>query len=77
MSEPKAINCRLGDDDQDLKKMLMDTKDKTARVKELLRKGLHYEESGFEAHVRERQVTEAKRNNARRLAARVLLYNKR
>jgi hypothetical protein len=40
---PKMINCRLKADDKDLQEMLAKASDKTARIKELIRKGLEAE----------------------------------
>ena len=43
MEYPKAINCRLGVDDMDIKIDLASTEDKTARIKEVYRLGLQFE----------------------------------
>ena len=43
MEYPKAINCRLGADDMDIKIDLASTEDKTARIKDVYRLGLQFE----------------------------------
>lgn len=43
MQLPKAISCRLGDDDQDIKQDLANAENRAKRVKELIRLGLQVE----------------------------------
>lgn len=43
MEYPKAINCRLGADDMDIKTDLANSDDKTARIKDVYRLGLQFE----------------------------------
>lgn len=74
---PKAINCRLSTEDHDLKEMLQKSEDKTARVKELLRKGLQYEASGLTEGDKQLKALEEKRARARQLAYRVSVRHER
>jgi hypothetical protein len=47
MNLPKAINCRLNDDDMDIKLDLAKAVDRPKRIKEIYRLGLQAEKSGL------------------------------
>jgi hypothetical protein len=47
MNLPKAINCRLTDDDMDIKQDLARAADRPKRIKEIYRLGLEAEKLGL------------------------------
>lgn len=63
MNLPKAINCRLTDDDMDIKQDLACAADRSKRIKEIYRLGLKAEKSGLY-----NQETEIKRAKCFELA---------
>jgi hypothetical protein len=58
MNLPKAINCRLTDEDMDIKQDLAHAADRSKRIKEMYRLGLQAEKSGL--YSRETEVKRAK-----------------
>jgi hypothetical protein len=64
MNLPKAINCRLTDDDMDIKQDLARAEDRPKRIKEIYRLGLQAEKSGLYS-----KETEVKRAKCFELAA--------
>lgn len=69
--ELKTLNCRLGEDDEDIRREISASEDKTARIKELIRKGITYEKSGCETLMSRYREMERKRDSARSLAYRM------
>lgn len=57
MDLPKAINCRLNDDDMDIKQDLARAADRSKRIKEIYRLGLQAEKNGlYSKEMREKRA---------------------